>query len=87
MLADRAHNPNPQDICHLYDKWRLGNYGRDNGKDLFQKLQKAVYLYNQQHGEDRGKALLQWYSNNESTEQSDKDDDEILTPPKKRSER
>ncbi len=33
-LADRSVNPNPQDICRLYDKWRFSSYGEDNGKGL-----------------------------------------------------
>ena len=37
VLADQAHNPNPQDICWLFNKWRLGSYGDDNGKGLFDK--------------------------------------------------
>ena len=62
-LADWAQNPNPQDVCRLYSKWRLGSYGDDNGKDLFEKLQQAVDNYNNQNeSEDRGgKAVLQWY--------------------------
>ena len=63
ILADRAKNPNPQDICRLYNKWRLGSYGKDNGKGLFQKLQEATDRYNSQNESDGGggKAFLQWY--------------------------
>ena len=46
-LADRAKNPNRQDVCRLYNKWRLGNYGNDNGKGLFEKLQEAIDAYKQ----------------------------------------
>ena len=58
VLADRLINPNPQDICQLYDKWRFSSYGEDDGKELFQKLQEAVDLYNK---DGKGKAVLQWY--------------------------
>ena len=27
VLADRAQNPNPQDVYRLYGKWRLASYG------------------------------------------------------------
>ena len=84
VLAERVQNPNLQDICRLYDKYRLENYGKDDGKDHFEKLQEAVDLYNQQHGDEGGKAILQWYSAGESTEQSDKEDDELKPPKKKR---
>lgn len=81
MLADRALNHNPQDICRLDSKWRLGNYGSDSGKDLFQKLQENLDLYNQKHGKEREKALLQWYSACEPTGESEEDED--LAPLKK----
>ena len=46
MLADRAQNPNPQDVYRLYDKWSLGSYGSENGKSLFERLQQAIDTYN-----------------------------------------
>ena len=64
MLADRSLNPNPRDVHRLYDKWRLGSYGSDNGKGLFEKLQQAMDTYNSQNENDdggEGQAVLQWY--------------------------
>ena len=29
QLADRAKDPLTQDVCHLYQKWRESNYGKD----------------------------------------------------------
>ena len=45
-LADRAHNPMVQDICRLFIKWKEASYGKDDGKELFQKLQEHVDKYN-----------------------------------------
>ena len=86
-LADRAQNPNPQDVCRLYDKWRLGSYGEDNGKGLFEKLQEAVDTYNQTERKDGGgQAVLQWYDagKGQSSEAMDSDSDDTDPPPKKR---
>lgn len=38
-LADRAINPNVQDICRLFIEWRTQNYGVENGTQMFSKLQ------------------------------------------------
>lgn len=88
MLADRAHNPNPQDVCRLYSKWRQGNYGDDNGRGLFEKLQEAVDNYNcQNENAGGGKALLQWYESikqeQASAEFSSDEDDEMKPMTKK----
>ena len=86
VLADRAQNPNPQDVYRLYGKWRLASYGKDNGKSMFEKLQQAVDTYNNQK-EIGGQAVLQWYDagKGETIEASDSDGDEI-GPPKKKKE-
>ena len=89
MLADQAQNPNPQDIYRLYNKWRLGSYGNDNGKGLFEKLQQAVDTYNSQNENESGggQALLQWYdAKGQASEASDSDSegDEIGPPTKKK---
>ena len=45
ILADRAQNPNPQDVYRLYDKWRLGSYGNDNGESVvLQKLSLNILI-------------------------------------------
>lgn len=77
VLADRAKNPNPQDVRRLYDKWRLGNYGEYNGKGLFEKLQEAVDSY--ERGD--GKAVLQWY---DFAVQSSDDESEEVKPKQKK---
>ncbi len=76
-LADRAKNPNPQDVCRLYNKWRLGSYGDDNGKGLFEKLQEAVDNYNECGG---GKAVLLWYNSAEQEEKTSGSEDEDMKP-------
>ena len=78
VLADRAQNPNRQDVYRLYDKWRLGSYGSDNGKGLFEKLQQAVDTYNSQNENENGgggQAVLQWYDTGkgQTSEVSDSD--------------
>ena len=83
MLADRAINPNPQDICRLYDKWRKGTYGNDNGKGLFEKLQEDIDTYNENHQSEGGKAILQWYTKYTKPEfETDDDVNNNMTPPK-----
>ena len=86
LLADRAQNPNPQDVYRLYDKWRLGSYGNDNGNGLFEKLQQAVDTYNNQNESEsvRGQAVLQWYDacKEQISEASDSDSDgDEIGPP------
>ena len=49
--------PNPQDMFRLYDKWRAGAYGEENGKSMIQKLQEAVDAYNEKYSKEGGKAL------------------------------
>ena len=39
-LADRASNSNVQDICRLFIQWRKHNYGEEDGKGMFERLQK-----------------------------------------------
>ena len=84
ILADRAQNPNPQDMFRLYDKWRVGTYGEENGKTMIQKLQEAVDEYNEQYSKDGGKALLQWYDAGADDEESESDAEDSEPPKKKR---
>ena len=86
VLADRAQNPNPQDVYRLYDKWRLGSYGSDHGKGLFEKLQQSVDTYNHQNEDgDGGQAVLQWYDagKGQASEVSESDNEEVKPPTKK----
>ena len=42
VLVDRAINPIPKDLDHLYNKWREENFGKRNGKEMLDKLQNIV---------------------------------------------
>lgn len=84
MLADRQYNPNVQDICRLFIEWRKSNYGAEDGKQLFKKLQEVVDEYTARNERLGGKALLQWYEKNEE-DLSDTDNDKC--PPKKKRKR
>ena len=81
VLADRACNPNIQDICRLFIEWRKRNYGEEDGTKLFVKLQAQVDEYNSKNGKQGGKALLQWY---ETTAKISDSEDENTPKPKKR---
>ena len=88
-LADRAQNPNPQDVYRRYGKWRQGSYGNDNGKGLFEKLQQAVDTYNSQNDDGHGgggQVVLQWYDacKGQASEASDSDGEEVELPTKKK---
>ena len=87
ILADRAQNPNPQDMFRLYDKWRVGAYGEENGKSMIQKLQEAVDAYNEKYSKEGGKALLQWYDAGADDEQLESDTEDFEPPRKKKKER
>ena len=84
----RSINPNPQDICRLYDKRRFSSYGEDDGKELFQKLQEAVDLYNK---DGKGKAVLQWYDAGQdqafTDDSCDTDEDELKLSKKKKAKK
>ena len=69
-LADRAVNPNPQDVSRLYNAWRQTQMGDDNGEGLFEQLEHEIQMYNERWGEYGGKAKLQRFTVN------DKDDGE-----------
>ena len=55
-LADRAVNPNPQDVSHLYNAWRETQMGNDSGEGLFQQLEHEIQMYNER--EYGGKATI-----------------------------
>ena len=84
ILADRAQNPNTQDMFRLYDKWRVGAYGEENGKSMIQKLQEAVDAYNEKYSKEGGKALLQWYDAGADDEQLESDTEDFEPPRKKK---
>ena len=81
MLVDRATNPNIQDICRLFIEWRKRNYGQEDGKQMFERLQDEVDQYNEKHASMGGKALLQWY---ETDDDKDMDSESECIPKKKK---
>ncbi len=87
ILADRANNPLLQDICRLFTKWRELNYGKDDGKELFQQLQEKVDEYNTKNRETGGKAILQWYESLAESEESDGESETKPPPLKKKKKR
>ena len=82
ILADRAQNPNPQNMFRLYDKWRVGTYGEENGKSMIQK--QTVDEYNEKYSNVGGKALLQWYDAGADDDEELGSDTENFKPPKRR---
>ena len=62
VLSDRAVNPNPQDVSHLFAEWRSHNLGPKNGIEMFDKLDALIHEYSLQHSKDGGKIVLQKYS-------------------------
>ena len=89
MLADRAKNPNVQDICRLFVEWRIKNYGKEDGTEMFKMLRHEVDLYNEKNQSLGGKALLQWYVRNNCDNESGSsgsDCEEIPRPKKKKQE-
>ena len=85
-LADRDTNPSAQDICRLFQQWREKQYGKDDGKPLFERLQAEVNKYNAKHREQNGRALLQWYETQTDNYSDDinSDGESNPPPPKKR---
>ncbi len=61
VRADRAVNPNLQDVYYLFRKWREQNNGKPNGKEMFDRLEEMVKKYNDDHYSDGGRAFLQRY--------------------------
>ena len=49
LLADRSINPNESDVHRVFRAWRERNYGKDNGKEMFDKLQELVDNYNSEN--------------------------------------
>ena len=47
--ADRSTNPMYKDVYYLFKKWRLKNHGKENGKEMFQKLQEIIDTYNKEN--------------------------------------
>ena len=61
VLADRSINPSDGDVQREFRAWRVRNYGKDNGREMFDKLDELVERYNNENEEKGGKSFLQWY--------------------------
>ena len=83
VLADRAINPNVQDICRLFMEWRKNNYGEENGQAMFERLQHEVDQYNEKFGSVGGKAILQWYEADYNNDEDTDNDSEFVKKKKK----
>ena len=59
--ADRSINPLPNDIYYLYNKWRVDKLGPENGEKMFEQLETLIKAYNEEHGEEGGRAFIQRY--------------------------
>ena len=61
LLADRATNPNVQDVSRLFQAWRFQQHGSDHGPDMFDRLEEEVAAYNKSH-DDSGRAAVQRFT-------------------------
>jgi hypothetical protein len=73
LLADRNTNPKLSDVYNLFNKWRKNNLGVRTGKQLFTDLEKRVNVYNEEHREEGGRAVVQRFCKKEGI-----DDDQPL---------
>ena len=71
LLADRATNPNVQDVSLLFQAWRFQQHSSDHGADMFDCLEE-VAAYNKAH-DDSGRAAVQRF-----TGKSDSDEGKLL---------
>lgn len=60
LLADRATNPNVQDVSYLFQAWRFQQYGSDHGADMFDRVEVAAYT--KAHDDDGGKTAVQRFT-------------------------
>ena len=61
ILADRSINPSESDVHRAFRAWREKNYGKDNGKEMFDKLEELVDSYKSKHCVNGGQGILQRY--------------------------
>ena len=62
VRADRSTNPSAQDVYYLYRKWNEEHHGKDNGEDMFKKLEDVIARYNEEHAAEGGRAFMQRYT-------------------------
>ena len=84
FLADRSKNPLTQDVCRLFRKWQESTYGKDDGLELFEKLQERVEEFNKKYALQGGKAKPQRYEANIEYLSDDDDEDETKPPKQKK---
>ncbi len=84
QLADRAMNPNPQDVSRLYNKWREENLGPENGKEMFDRLDKLVEEYNLKHHDDGGKITVTRFGVTQSDSEAESGSDEEKVLPRRK---
>ena len=83
-IADSAVNPGIQWVHRCYRKWRSEHLGPENGKDLFDRLEQEVRMYNETNNAVGGKAKMQWKvsSDNSDVDHDSDNDGDNDTPPK-----
>lgn len=64
LVADRNSNPKLSDVYNLFNKWRKKNLGVRTGKELFKELEKKINVYNDEHQQQGGKAIVQRFCKN-----------------------
>jgi len=65
LIADRATNPNVQDVSRLFKAWRFQQHGSEHGADMFNCLEE-VEVYNKAHS-DSGRAAIQRFTGSSSS--------------------
>ena len=78
--ADRSTNPLYKDVYYLFKKWRLKNHGKENGKEMFQKLEEIINDYNRNHSDEGGRAFIQHYEKGISNKSESWDNRDIDKP-------
>ena len=48
-LADKSINPKVSDVYNIFNVWRKTNLGAENGKYVFEELERRVAIYNEKH--------------------------------------
>ena len=71
------------DISRLYSEWQKKEFGKDNGKDMFDKLELEISTYNDRCINLEGKAAVQCFQGTTDSS-TDSDSNEELPPKKKR---
>ena len=87
-LVDRDKTPTKTDFSRLYEEWRKSELGSDNGKPMFDHLQREIEAYNAAMGSKGVHAIMQRFE--AKVTQSDAEEDsgcELQNPKRKRFKR